>query len=60
MQRLFKSGVIQAKRKISEPNDLYEQEADPVGRSIMGMPDPVSAEPDLILCKGPLRGKKRL
>jgi hypothetical protein len=40
VQRLFKSGVIQAKRKISEPNDLYEQEADPVVDRIMGMPDP--------------------
>ena len=39
VQRLFKSGVIQAKRKISEPNDLYEQEADPVADGIMWMPD---------------------
>jgi hypothetical protein len=40
VQRLFKSGVIQAKRKISEPNDLYKQEADPVVDRIMGMPNP--------------------
>src|SRR5262245_9945526 len=39
VQRLFKSGVIQAKRKISEPNDLHEQEADPVADGIMWMPD---------------------
>lgn len=28
VQRLFKSGVIQAKLKIGQPNDIYEQEAD--------------------------------
>jgi hypothetical protein len=39
MQRLFKSGVIQAKLKIGQPNDIYEQEADRVADMVMRMPD---------------------
>jgi hypothetical protein len=41
MQRLFKSGVIQAKLKIAQPNDLYEQEADRVAEHVMRMPEPL-------------------
>ncbi len=40
VQRLFKSGIIQAKLKIGQPNDVYEQEADRVAEQVMGMPEP--------------------
>ncbi len=39
VQRLFKSGVIQAKLKIGQPNDIYEQEADRVAEQVMRMPE---------------------
>jgi hypothetical protein len=38
VQRLYKSGVLQAKLKINEPNDVYEQEADRVAEHVMRMP----------------------
>jgi hypothetical protein len=40
VQRLVNSGVIQAKLKIGQPNDIYEQEADRVAEQVMRMPDP--------------------
>lgn len=40
VQRLIKSGAIQAKLRISQPNDIYEQEADRVAEHIMRMPEP--------------------
>lgn len=40
VQRLFKSGVIQAKLRIGQPNDIYEQEADRVADEVMRMPEP--------------------
>jgi len=40
VQRLFKSGVIQAKLKIGQPGDKYEQEADRVADQVMSMPEP--------------------
>ncbi|HWQ48747.1 MAG TPA: DUF4157 domain-containing protein [Methanosarcina sp.] len=40
VQRLIKSGALQAKLKISQPNDIYEQEADRVSEKVMRMPDP--------------------
>jgi predicted secreted Zn-dependent protease len=40
VQRLFNSGVIQAKLKIGQPNDIYEQEADRVAEQVMRMPEP--------------------
>lgn len=39
VQRLFKSGHLQAKLKIGAPNDSYEQEADRVAEQVMRMPD---------------------
>lgn len=39
VQRLFKSGVVQAKLRIGAPNDIYEQEADRVADQVMKMPD---------------------
>jgi hypothetical protein len=38
--RLLKSGWIQAKPTINQPNDAYEQEADRVADQIMRMPEP--------------------
>ncbi len=42
VQRLFKSGVIQAKLKIGQPNDIYEQEADGVAEQVMRMPENIA------------------
>ncbi|MDY9927086.1 DUF4157 domain-containing protein [Methanosarcina sp.] len=36
-----KSRALQAKLRISQPNDIYEQEADRVAEGVMKMPDPV-------------------
>jgi predicted transcriptional regulator len=40
VERLFRSGVLQAKLKIGRPNDIYEQEADRVAEQVMRMPEP--------------------
>ncbi len=40
VQRLIKSGTLQAKLRISQPNDIYEQEADRVAEQVMRMPEP--------------------
>ncbi|MBE9571486.1 MAG: DUF4157 domain-containing protein [Proteobacteria bacterium] len=40
VQRMFKFGVIQAKLKIGQPGDIYEQEADRVADAVMRMPEP--------------------
>lgn len=40
VQRLFKSGVIQAKLRIGQLGDIYEQEADRVAEQVMRMPEP--------------------
>ena len=40
VQKLFKSGVIQAKLRIGQPGDIYEQEADRVAEQVMRMPEP--------------------
>lgn len=39
VQRLFKSGVIQANLRIGQPNDIYEQEADRVAEQVVRMPE---------------------
>jgi hypothetical protein len=39
VQRLFKSKDIQAKLRIGESNDIYEQEADRVADEVMRMPE---------------------
>lgn len=41
VQRLFRSGVIQAKLRIGQPTDIYEQEADRVVDKVMRMPNPL-------------------
>lgn len=41
VQRLIQSGVLQAKLKIGQPNDIYEQEADRVAEQVMNMPEPI-------------------
>ena len=38
VQELFASGALQAKLKISQPNDKYEQEADMIADQVMRMP----------------------
>lgn len=38
VQRLLRSGYFQAKLKIGQPNDMYEQEADRVAEHVMRMP----------------------
>jgi len=40
VQRLIKSGALQAKLKIGKPNDKYEKEADRVAEKVMMMPEP--------------------
>ncbi|MBW2738206.1 MAG: DUF4157 domain-containing protein [Deltaproteobacteria bacterium] len=40
VQRLIKSGTLQAKLKIGQPGDKYEQEADRVADAVMRMPVP--------------------
>ena len=40
VQRLFKSGLIQAKLRIGQPHDIYEQEADKMAEAVMRMPEP--------------------
>ena len=40
VQKLIKSRALQAKLKIGQPNDIYEQEADRVAEQVMRMPEP--------------------
>jgi hypothetical protein len=40
VQRLIKSGALQAKFKIGQPGDKYEQEAEWVADAVMRMPEP--------------------
>lgn len=40
VQRLIKSGALQAKLRIGQPGDIYEQEADRVAEQVMRMPEP--------------------
>ncbi len=42
VERLFKSGILQAKLRIGDPDDVYEQEADWVAERIMRMPEPTT------------------
>lgn len=39
VQRLLKSGAVQAKLNITQPNDRYEKEADAVADKVMRMPE---------------------
>ena len=45
VQRLFRSGAIQAKLAISQPGDPDEQEADRIAEQVMRMPEPGGAVP---------------
>ena len=40
VQRLIKSGALQAKLKVGQPGNKYEQEADRVADEVMRMPEP--------------------
>jgi predicted transcriptional regulator len=39
VQRLMKTGILQTKLRIGQPNDIYEQEADRVADQVMRMTD---------------------
>ena len=38
--RLMRSGALQAKLRIGQPGDMYEQEADRVADAVIRMPEP--------------------
>ncbi|KAF5424756.1 protein of unknown function (DUF4157) [Candidatus Methanomarinus sp.] len=40
VSRLIESGTLQAKLKIGQPGDIYEQEADRMAERVMHMPEP--------------------
>jgi len=40
VQKLARSGVLQAKLRIGQPGDMYEQEADRMADAVMRMPEP--------------------
>ena len=42
--KLLKSGTLQAKFRIGQPGDIYEQEADGVAEQVMRMPEPLVLE----------------
>jgi hypothetical protein len=39
VQRLIKSGALQAKLRVGQPDDIYEQEADRVAEQVVRMPE---------------------
>ncbi len=41
VSKLMRSGALQAKLRIGQPGDVYEQEADRVADAVMRMPEPV-------------------
>ncbi|CAG0963911.1 hypothetical protein METP1_00866 [Methanosarcinales archaeon] len=60
--KLIKSGALQAKLRIGQPGDVYEQEADRVAEQVMRMPDVSEAKDTRIQRKCPkcLNGVRRL
>jgi hypothetical protein len=59
VQRLFKSGHLQAKLRIGQPNDVYEQEADRVAEQVMRMPDgTVSGKQSAVSSEGEFDGRR--
>ncbi|MCX6674687.1 MAG: DUF4157 domain-containing protein [Methanothrix sp.] len=42
VQRMLRSGIIQAKLVVNEPGDKYEQEADRIAEQVMSMPEPAA------------------
>ncbi|MCE8425224.1 MAG: DUF4157 domain-containing protein [Candidatus Methanoperedens sp.] len=51
--KLIKSGALQAKFKIGQPGDVYEQEADRVAEQVMRMPDVSKAKDTRVQRKCP-------
>jgi hypothetical protein len=43
VERLIRSGTLQAKLRIGQPGDKYEQEADRIAEQVMRMPEPALA-----------------
>ena len=59
VQRWFKSGLLQAKLQIGQPNDIYEQEADRVADQVMRMPDEkVDSRQSIVRRRGEVGGLK--
>ena len=61
VQRMVRSGALQAKLRIGQPGDKYEQEADRVADAVMRMPEPgvqrqVEPEEEMLQAK-PLAGQ---
>lgn len=46
VERMIRSGTLQAKLKIGQPGDVYEKEADMVADQVMRMPEPQKASAD--------------
>jgi len=62
VQRMVRSGALQAKLKIGQPGDKYEQEADRMADAVMRMPEPgvqreVEPEEEEMLQTKPLAGQ---
>jgi hypothetical protein len=65
VQRLVRSGALQAKLRIGQPGDVYEQEADRVADALMRMPEPgVQRKPkneeNLIQTKPPVQAVPKI
>lgn len=60
--KLMKSGALQAKLRIGQPGDIYEQEADRVAEQVMRMPDVSSGKDTTIQrkCSKCLKGLRGL
>ena len=54
VQRLIRSGTLQAKLRIGQPGDRYEQEADRVADAVMRMPEPGELEEETLQAKPPV------
>jgi Domain of unknown function (DUF4157) len=48
VQGLFRAGIIQARLRIGQPHDIYEQEADRVADAVMRMPQPVDGKSQFV------------
>jgi hypothetical protein len=52
VQRLLRSGILQAKLRIGQPGDAYEQEADRVADAVMRMSEPQTVSSDTLSIQG--------
>jgi hypothetical protein len=60
VQALFRTGMLQAKLTVGQPDDVHEREADRLADTVMAMPDPAvsrqSEEEEEMLQMSPLSG----